>query len=201
MKEKIGIFGGTFDPIHFGHINLALELKEQRGLKRVLFIPTGCNPLKKGAVASYAHRLAMAEIAICGIPFFSLSRLEEGRYPSYTVETLKLLAETDLERGLEMHLLIGEDLVPSLPKWRSIEEIFSLAPPFIASRYIEPGVCPLAKDLSEEMLHLVDRGWTKTPLLDISSTQIRRRIRNQLYCNHLLPTKVLDYIQDNGLYL
>jgi nicotinate-nucleotide adenylyltransferase len=181
-----GFYGGSFDPIHFGHINLALELCERHRLQGVVFCPTAINPCKVDAPPSAAahHRLKMVEIAIKDIPEFSLSSFEcEKNGPCYTIDTLEYLIKQYPDRT--WRLLMGSDSALTLPHWRRASELIALAPPLIGSR--EGG---FVEGFPVEQI----------PCLDISSTEIRRRLSQKKYCKHLVPTKVLDYITLHQLY-
>jgi nicotinate-nucleotide adenylyltransferase len=178
----IGFFGGTFDPIHFGHINMALELKERAGLKEVWICPAYVSPFKEGLkTVAPEHRLAMAKLAIEGIPGFKVIDHEiKKAAPSFTVETLRELKEAT---GASFRLLLGGDQIESFHRWREADALKSLAPPLIARRSgsNQPGTVQI-------------------PLFDISATEVRKRLKKKLYCGHLLPHKVLDYILKNSLY-
>ncbi|MBS0620026.1 MAG: nicotinate-nicotinamide nucleotide adenylyltransferase [Verrucomicrobia bacterium] len=177
-KKKIGVFGGSFDPIHNGHIHLALSLKELVGLDEVLFVPTTLSPFKssKPPVASAADRLEMVRQAIAPIGGFSVLDWEiRGPGPTYTIDTIRRLQEEG--RG-ELHLLMGDDLLPRLNEWKESAALQVLAPPLVGSR----------------------TGPLQIPLLDISSTRVRERLSKKYYCGHLVPQAVLDYIQAHGLY-
>ncbi|MBS0630037.1 MAG: nicotinate (nicotinamide) nucleotide adenylyltransferase [Verrucomicrobia bacterium] len=191
-----GFFGGTFDPIHFGHLNLAINLLEVHKLDHILFSPANFSPMKGDNLptASSKDRLEMTKLALEGIPDFSLLDLElEREGPSYTIDTIKELLRH--HSGVQFHLILGEDVLEGLPKWRHVEELLTLAPPYIGAR---PGAklpklpLPIAK--------WVDRGRSDIPNMEISSTELRKRLIQKKYCGHLIPTKVLDYIHAHRLY-
>lgn len=194
---KVGFLGGTFDPIHCGHLHLALEIFEKRGLDRVLFCPANCSPMKTDAepLVSADDRMAMVKLAIAPISAFSLIDLEIHRSGcSYTVDTIRQLKAQHPKD--EFHLILGEDLVPSFARWKEVETLIELAPPFIGSRHHR-----LPKtDLPLALQKKVEEGLTLISLLDISSTELRQRLKKGLYCGHLLPAKVLDYIERKHLY-
>lgn len=165
----IGVFGGTFDPVHFGHIQLALSVFEKGGFDQILWIPAKINPLKAASPVSSKHRLQMLQIALKELPFFKILDLELHREgPSYTVDTLKLLKNEHPDT--QFRLILGEDAIKEFHKWKNPEEIEKIAPPLVG------------------------------PRTEISATDIRDRLSRGLYCGHLLPAKVLDYIALNGLY-
>ncbi len=187
-KKKIGVFGGSFDPIHFGHLNLALELLEIHRLDQVLFIPAYCSPFKrnKPPEAKPEDRVAMLELAIEKIPQFEISTIEiERQGPSFTVETLRALHSEQAN----LHLLLSEDALPRFKEWKEASEILKLAPPLIGSR----GKVPPHSGLPRKC-------FTLTRIMEISSTDVRERLKNKLYCGHLVPAKTLDYIHKHRLY-
>lgn len=201
-EKKIGLLGGTFDPIHWGHLNLAFELMERRQLDRVWFIPAQSNPLKTAAsLASMNQRLAMVQLAIEGIPQFEWKDLEARRPgPSYTIDTLRsLTADQSLHATPnQFYLLLGEDAVSGFLRWRSPEEIITLAPLLIGSRSC--ALEPEWDDCSPSIRTAIKQGMTSTRLMDISATDIRERLACNLYCGHLVPPSVLKYIHNNELY-
>lgn len=201
QKKNTGIYGGTFDPIHFGHISLALEMMEKKGLDEVWFIPANTNPFKSNALStSNEHRLNMLKLAIEDIPNFFINEIELQREgPSYTIETLRALkSQEGTNHQNHYFLIIGEDAAEDFSKWRNPEEIISLATILVGGRISSTtfkdknGVSNIQKAL--------DNGRTPTRILEISSTEIRDRVSKGLYCGHLLPRKVLDYIILNDLY-
>lgn len=201
-EKKIGLLGGTFDPIHWGHLNLAFELMEKRQLDAVWFIPAQSNPLKTTAsLASMKDRLAMVQLAIEGIPQFEWKDIEARRpAPSYTIDTLRLLAADQSLRSPrhQFYLLMGEDAVSGFLQWRSPEEIISLAKLLIGSRSCS--LMPEWKDCSTAIRTAIEEGMTPSRLMDISATDIRERLASHRYCGHLVPSSVLEYIRSNGLY-
>lgn len=181
---RIGIYGGTFDPVHFGHIQLALSLFEQCGLDEIFWVPAKINPLKPLSSTAGHHRLEMLRLALEGLPYFKVLDLELNREgPSYTIDTLKILQKEYPEASLR--LILGDDTWKHFNKWKDPEEILKIAPPLVGSRSAETTSSP----------HIL-----RTPLFEISATAIRNRLSHSLYCGHLVPTKVLDYIAQNGLY-
>ena len=180
--KKIGFFGGSFDPLHFGHLNLAISLSEYHHLDQVLFCPVNRSPFKeRDPIASGEHRLAMTKLAIQGLPHFQLCNLEIKRGGvSYTVDTLRALKG---EQG-ELFFLLTEEAMESFPRWKESEEIMRLAKPLIGTRQRGQGLA----------------GLTPMPVMEISSTKIRDRLKKNLPCPHLVPAIVLDYIRQQGLY-
>lgn len=185
---KVGIFGGTFDPVHFGHLNLAIALKELCLLDEVLFIPARVSPFKENTppIASPEHRLAMLKLATQPINGFRVIDWEinhEGS--SFTIDTVRKLSENSSN---ELHLLLSDDQVSNFYLWKEADELARLAPPLIGTR--ENG----------ETLQILNAKKVKTPILEISSTLIRQRLSKKMYCGCLLPSSVLDYIERHRLY-
>lgn len=195
--KKIGLFGGTFDPIHFGHLNLAFELMEKKGLDQVWFIPAQINPHKTlTPTASMDHRLAMIQLAIQNITQFHLKDLEKDRPPpSYTIETIRSFIANEPH---QFYFLLGEDGVHRFMDWHQAEEIVKLVPLLIGSRI---GL------IKREMAHFpllireaIEKGLVETRLMDITATDLRIRLMRGLYCGHLVPAPVLNYIWEQNLY-
>ena len=196
VKKKVGILGGSFDPVHFGHLNLAISLMESCSLDGVLFVPTRLSPFKENAPphVSVEHRLAMLKIALSVIDKFRIIDWEiHGQGPAYTIDTVRRLSQ---DHTLELHLLIGEDHLPSFHRWKEVEELIQLAPPLIGAREGASAFDTLPSQMQEKLRH----GRVKIPLFDISSTHIRERLAHKKYCGHLVPAEVLQYIQQNQLY-
>jgi nicotinate-nucleotide adenylyltransferase len=190
-KPIIGLFGGTFDPIHFGHLNLALSLLESKKVDHVLFCPANTSPLKKGEPPRVTGKMrrAMVELAIEPIPEFSLLDYELKRDPpSYTIDTVRELIK---EKRGEIRLILGDDALLSLHQWHEVEELLKLAPPLIGTRL---------KDLSSQFPSL-EKAVVQIPVMEISSTEIRKRLKEKKYCGHLVPARVLDYIYEKELYV
>ena len=184
MKRKIGLFGGSFDPIHLGHINLAVELSEIHQLDEVLFCPAFCSPFKTDTppIANPKDRLAMLHLAIEEIPHFKITRIEIDRKgPSFTIDTVRALQSDNVQ----LYLLLSEESAAHLDRWKEGEELIRLAPPLIGCRM-----------KGSDCLKNV----TKIRVLEISSTEVQRRLRLGRYCGHLVPSKVLDYIKAERLY-
>lgn len=186
--EKIGLLGGTFDPIHIGHIHLALSLQELHGLDEVWFIVSVQNPLKAKKQVNFEKRFEMVKLALKPINNFKALDLEAKRGPpSYTIDTVKELKKDFPD--VKFYLLLGDDHLLHFNKWKNFEKLVELATPIFATRTNGNLV-----DLQFKPLI------TKIPMIDISSSTIRERLKNNLYCGHLLALPVLDYIKQNGLY-
>lgn len=198
-QQKIGLFGGTFNPVHYGHLNLAVEMLEKHALDAVWFCPAQINPLRTDEPPIPAeHRLAMLQLATEKAPYFEVIDVEVKRPgPSYTVDTLRGL--TQQHPDTEFYLILGEDAVQGFLGWKVPQEIVSLAQPLVGCRSKEAiDLAPLVAD--PVVYAAVKKGVTCTSVIDISSTEIRARLAKGLYCGHLLPEKIVDYIYTNHLY-
>jgi len=200
---KIGIYGGTFDPIHFGHLNLAMEILEAHGLDQVWFCPARINPHKlEDQPTPIEHRHKMVELAIAKFPQFGLLDIESQREgPSYTVDTLRevLEAEKSSVPLKEFALILGEDAVPGFFRWRQPEAIVKMVPILIGCR--SNSILDLSKFQDKPLIcQALEKGLTPTRKMDISGTELRERLRNGLICRHLVPSEVLDYIYAHQLY-
>jgi nicotinate-nucleotide adenylyltransferase len=182
----LGLFGGTFDPIHWGHLLLAESARDALGLAQLQFVPARVPPHKRDrGVTPTAHRVAMLELAIAGNPGFGLCRWElEQSGPSYTVDTLRHMAA--LGWG-PIYLLIGGDSLAQLPTWREPEAIRQLATLVVVDR---PGWQPDVDGVQQVAL----------PQIDVSSTSIRERRKCGRTIRYWVPEAVRQYIADQGLY-
>lgn len=207
----IGVFGGTFDPIHYGHLRPALEVLRGLGLERMHLVPCGDPPHREPPRISAAHRLRMAEIACVGEPRFLVDDREITREgPSYTVDTLRGL-RAEIGRDAPLCLVIGMDAFRMLDTWSRWETIPTLAHLVVMARpgSDAPGDGPLAE--------LLARAGTDDPAalratpagrvlvfpvtrLDIAATRIRDELGQGLEPRYLLPDAVLEYIREYGLY-
>ena len=201
-EQRIGLLGGTFDPIHFGHLLLAVHSHEKLDLDRVMFIPARLAPHKGRPTAKAADRLAMVRLAVAEDERFLVCDCEVGRAePSYTIETVRQLQKS---LGSEVHLfwLIGSDMVGDLPSWQKIGELVELIEIIVVSR---PGQARadysgLERALTGEQIERLRAGAIDLPLIDISSTQIRERLGHGQSVRYLLPTVVENYIIQHKLY-
>lgn len=200
MSEKgLGILGGTFDPIHLGHLHMAEAIYEQIALEQIVFIPAFVPPHKLGQdYAPAEHRFAMTELAVRSYEHFSVSDMELRRSGvSYTIDTLRELHKLYPEKKL--YFIIGADSVAQLHTWNSIEEMLELATFVAAGR---PGYEDVMNEVvrhlgSEAVKHIL---LLHTPEYDISSTEIRTRIRTGKSLSGLVPQEVENYIKEHGLY-
>lgn len=197
---RVGIFGGTFDPIHLGHLTLAEQCREQCQLDEVWFVPAALPPHKMLVSISPANvRCDMIEFAISGNPAFRLSRIELDRSgPSFTVDTLEQLRAEDSAR--ELFLLVGADSVRDLPLWREPHRILNLATIVAVNRGTE--VSPDRSALRTAFGDLADTRIVSVamPAIDISATDIRHRISQQKSIRYLVPRAVEVYIAQHRLY-
>lgn len=195
--EIVGIYGGTFNPIHFGHLHLALEMMERRHLHGIWFCPARINPLRLDQeLVSSEHRMKMVELAIAEIRQFRALDIDCRREgPSYTIDTLRELAASHL---YHWRLLLGSDAVETFSRWREPEAIVRLAPPLVGQRTRQVAVGEPSG--TAEVVTALEAGRVPMPVMEISSTMVRERLRQGLYCGHLVPAKVLDYIYKHHLY-
>jgi nicotinate-nucleotide adenylyltransferase len=192
---RLGILGGTFDPVHLGHLILAETAREENSLDRVLFIPTGLPWRKSGRnIAPAEHRLAMLRLAIEGNDSFEISTVEVDRGgPSYTADTLEELGDT--YPGADFFFIMGEDSLADLPNWRRPQRIVELATLLVAGRggaEGPPGSAPPGLEARVE--------WLRMPLVQISATDIRERVRRGRSVRYFVPAAVEEYIREHGLY-
>ncbi len=198
---RIGIFGGTFNPIHFGHIHLALSLKEAKGLDQVIFSPNYASPFtekKDTLLATPQQRFEMVSLALEDIPGCIPTDYEIKRPgPSYTIDLARHVRSKFCKPQDELFLLLAEDVLEGFSRWKDKEDLLALATPLVGSRK------SLAKDsfFDPKLKKVLDRGRVSTPIMEISASNTRNRLKKDLYCGHLVPGKVLDYILLNKLYL
>ncbi|MDB5346413.1 MAG: nadD [Schlesneria sp.] len=200
---RIGIFGGTFDPIHLGHLVLAEQCREQCRLDEVWFVPAALPPHKLDATISSAKaRSEMIEFAIAGNPAFKLSNIELDRTgPSYTVTTLEELTASDPSR--ELFLLIGADSVRDLPTWREPKRILELATVVAVNRGRAAMAQAETVQILTEQLGCDASGriqFVEMPGIDTSATDIRNRVAKGLSVRYLVPRAVEMYLRENSLY-
>jgi nicotinate-nucleotide adenylyltransferase len=189
---RIGIFGGTFDPPHIGHLLAASDAYEALGLDRVLFVPVADQPLKSAIMASPADRLAMVELLVADDHRFAADPIEIERGGlSFMVDTLRALHDRwKSDRALALVLLLGADAAATLPQWREPDEVASLAEVVVLRRLVTGGaVSPPA------MGRAID-----TRCVDVSSTEIRARVRSGQSIRGFVPEPVAAYIESRRLY-
>ena len=190
-RERIGVFGGTFDPVHIGHLAAAVNVRHSLRLDRLLLVVAG-QPWQKAGVRPISpagDRLAMVEAAVAGVPGLEASRLEIDRGgPSYSADTLAALHE--LHPGADLYLVVGSDVAPELESWERIAEVRERSILVVVQR---PGSRPVTPP-----------GWrteaVEIPALEISSTDLRNRVADGRPLEFLVPDPVIRVIRERGLY-
>ncbi len=199
MPHRIGIFGGTFDPPHLGHLILASEARSQLNLARLLWVLTPVSPHKTNqAMASVADRLEMVQCAIADDPTFELSAVEFDRpAPQYTIDTMRILKEQN--PSADLILLMGGDALRSLAAWRRPADLVKACREIGVMR--RPGETIQLSSLNAVLPGLKEKvRFVETPLFQISSREIRRRILEGLEFRYFLHPAVYEYIREHGLY-
>ena len=203
MAAPIVLFGGTFDPIHFGHLIIARSVGEQLAAARIIFIPSACPPHKsEAAITSTDHRLAMTRLAVDSEPGFEVSDCELQRSgPSYTFDTIAHFRRT-LGNDAELCWIIGADSLGELVSWYRVGELVDACRIVTASRpgFDDPDLVALSTVLSEAQVARLRENVLTTPRIDVSSTDIRRRVAAGRSARYLVPETVRAYIEDNSLY-
>ncbi len=203
VPGSLGLMGGTFDPVHVGHLAVAEEAREALGLERVVFVPAGVPPHKATApVTAAGHRVAMVELAIAGNAAFALSRVEVDRTgPSWTVETVEQVAaaERDAGRQPDLTLILSAETFRGLPWWHEPERLLVSCRIAVVPRAVldAPGDGWLAEHFPGVEARIVRLAG---PRLDLSSTDIRGRAAAGRSLRYLVPDTVAAYIGDHGLY-
>ncbi|MCX7710090.1 MAG: nicotinate-nucleotide adenylyltransferase [Clostridia bacterium] len=200
--KRIGILGGTFDPVHYGHLITAETVREAFQLDKVLFIPSGQPPHKDNSrVLPAEHRFHILKAAAGSNPFFEVSRIEiEREGYTFTVDTLSQLRNV-YNPHTKIFFIIGADVVPDLVTWRNFQKVFTLCE-FIA--VFRPGS---NKNAFSDEIHRLETEYmakihtAEVPLIDISSTEIRSRAKEGKTIKYLVPECVEEYIKTHGIYL
>ncbi len=196
---NIGVLGGTFDPIHIGHLIVAEEARAKLNLAEVLFVPAGQPWLKtKSPISAAEHRVQMVRLAIANKPYFKLSTMEiERPGPSYTVDTI---AELQGQLEAELFFILGWDNLAQLPQWREPSRLIKMCRLVAVPRVGYPP--PLLKSL-EAIIPGLSKSTIllNTPEIDISASAIRNRVVKGLSIHHLVPEPVDEYIRQHKLYL
>ena len=189
-KIRLGVMGGTFDPIHFGHLVAASEAVSAFELAKVIFVPTG-EPWQKQTITDSEHRYRMTELAIAGNEHFEISRVDVDRPgPTYTVDTLCDIAAEHPDA--ELFFVTGADSISQIGSWKDAEKIWPLAHLVGVTRPGHSLEVPKSPNGAVSLLEI--------PALAISSTDIRARVKAGKPIDYLLPEAVIDYIQQNDLY-
>lgn len=196
-----GVIGGTFDPVHLGHLAVAQEARARLNMAEILFVPTGQPWLKADTYISPAeHRVNMLRLAIADKPYFRLSTSEVERAgPSYAVDTVAELMG-QLDAGDELFFIIGWDLLAELPRWREPQRLVEMCPLVVAPRpgYSAPDLDRLEAAIPglSQRIMILDK-----PQMDISAAEIRERVGRGLSVRHLVPEPVNGYIKKHKLYV
>jgi nicotinate-nucleotide adenylyltransferase len=189
-RPRIGVMGGTFDPIHHGHLVAASEVAQSHGLDEVIFVPTGATNYKSN-VTSAEHRYLMTVIATASNPRFTVSRVDIDRgKPTFTIDTLR---DIRAERpDVDLYFITGADAIAQILSWRDVTELWELAHFVAVSR---PGHVLSVSGLPEQDVSLLE-----VPALAISSTDCRDRVRRGFPVWYLVPDGVVQYISKHHLY-
>jgi nicotinate-nucleotide adenylyltransferase len=204
MSASRGLFGGSFDPIHIGHLLIARHVAETLGLDRVVFMPSPHPPHKpRESLSPPAHRIEMVRRAIAGEPLFSVSDWEmthDG--PRYTVDTVEHF-RAEWGPGVEVCWLIGSDSLGELHTWKDVGRLVERCRIVTVPRpgADAPDLSVLAGLVSAARLAQLRRDVLAVPRIDISATDIRRRVRAGRSIRYLIPDSVREYIEASGLYL
>ena len=199
-REKIGILGGTFDPVHLGHLIIAEEVRSNVGLDKILFVPAGVPWMRENeGVSAGKHRLNMVDLAVKSNPHFQSSSIEIDRQGvTYTADTLETLLE-DLDHEVELSFIMGMDVLEKFHLWKSPETVVELCSLVIVNR---PG--NQAVDVNEVVKKYPEAGAKlriiNVPRMEISSSEIRERVRQEKSLKYLVSEEVIEYIDQNNLY-
>lgn len=199
LSRRLGVLGGTFDPIHYGHLVAAQEAHYQLALEQVLFAPVGDPPHKLAEpLTAVDHRVRMVELAIEGRPGFSLTRVDVDRPgPHYTTDMLARLNQA-WGPGTEIFFIAGSDSLGDILDWHRPERIIQQAKLAVVAR---PGVEVDVDTLEQALPGLRNRlCWVQMPLLEISSTDLRARVRQERPISFFLPPAVEAYLLEQALY-
>ena len=210
---KLGILGGTFDPIHMGHLRCAEEIRELFALDRVLFVPNSQPPHKDyPAVTPFAQRAQMVRLAIAGHPGFTLADLENKRTgPSYSVETVEQLLMDYPEAVL--FFIMGQDAFQTIPTWKNWEKLLLLCHLVVMTRagWKNEGLGSLPPDYARQFRYDTARNgylgptgksifFRQVSFLEVSSSDIRNRIKSGRSARYLVPEAILAYLAESGCY-
>ena len=201
-SEKMGVLGGTFDPIHLGHLIVAEDLREKLGLSEVLFIPAGRPWLKmkeEKTISAAEHRLAMVRLAVASNHYFKVSTMEINRPGiSYSIDTV-LELKSELGAQTEIYFIVGPDALAELPKWKEPARLVEICRVVGIGRpgYARANLRKLERSIpgASRRIMMVD-----VPQIDISSTEIRERVACGLSIRYLVPEAVEKYIAEHKLY-
>lgn len=197
---RLGILGGTFDPVHSGHLVVAEEVRCDLELDNVVFVPTGLPWMKAGGyLSSGQHRLAMLQRATSANPQFHVSSMELDRSGyTYTVDTLVEL-KRHYGETTELFFILGQDALHAFLRWKEPRRVLDLCRLVVVPRsgYVQNAPIDIDVVMPEAAERLV---WVDCTRIGISATEIRRRVANNLSVRHLTPESVVNYIDEHGLY-
>lgn len=203
MSQRIGLYGGSFDPIHHGHLIVARAVAERTRLSTVCFLPSGRPPHKLDrAIVGVEHRLAMVQAAISGEALFSCSDFDARREgPSYTIDTVRHFRSLH-GPAAELFWIIGADSLAELVTWRQVSDLVDECTIIAAARpgWDQVDWSSFAKLLTTAQIDKLRGGVVSTPQIDISSTEIRDRLMRRLSIRYLVPEAVQEFIDARGLY-
>jgi nicotinate-nucleotide adenylyltransferase len=192
--KRLGVLGGTFDPLHHGHLSAATAALEAFDLDRVLFVPAG-RPWQKSKYTDHEDRYLMTVLGAAEHPCFAVSRLELDRSgPTYTADTMEQLRSW-YGADVDLYFILGADALQGLGTWEGVERLIGLTEIIAVAR---PGVefVERTPGATWPVVHLLE-----VPGVDISATDVRKRVKSGLPVDELLPKGVLRYVQEHGLYL
>lgn len=197
---NIGVFGGTFDPIHFGHLAAAEAMRATLSLAKIVFVPTGQPWLKADLpISPQQHRLEMVRLAIAGESYFEVSTVEVDRPgPSYTVDTIDML-QREFGGEAKLFFLVGSDALSDFPRWKEPARLIRICRLVAFSR---PGVALPSLNQLESAIPGISKNvsFAEVPQVDISATEIRRLVALGDSIGHLVPQAVERHIVEHGLY-
>ena len=200
---KIGILGGTFDPVHIGHLIIAEYACDELALNKLLIIPAAIPPHKKGKnIIDGKHRLEMVKLATSDNPMFEVSDIELKKHGvSYSVETLRII-QAKMKVLSEYFFIVGSDMLGELHTWKEIDQFVDMCNFVIAVRtgFKKENWKKIKLPLAEETRQKVMQNLLENPMIDISSTDIRTRISEGKSIRYMVPKAVEDYIIQNNLY-
>jgi len=203
MDGSLALYGGSFNPIHIGHLIVARAVGEHLQISRLILIPCATPPHKRiDQLADAAERLEMVRQAVADEPLFEVSDIELNRRgPSYTLLTVEAFRES-IGPDTPLYWIIGADTLPELHTWYRVEELVEACSMITVARpgYAEPDLAPLSKLLTSAQIQRLRDNILTTPWIDVSATDIRKRLREGRSIRYLVPDEVHSYIDTNGLY-
>lgn len=205
IPRRIGLFGGSFDPVHAGHLHVARAAAARFGLDRVVFVPAARSPFKPDQrPAAGEHRLAMLALALAGEPAWCACSIElERGGRSWTIDTVRELPKAIGEReDCALYLVLGSDNLPALPQWKESRALLERVQPIVIFREGDPEAQlePLRAAHGAEIARKVEQGYLRLPPVAVSSTAIRAALARGEREVAGVPRSVLDYIRAHGLY-